>query len=116
MFSGQRKRKQQEDDNVISIDEEVEHDINEKSDEDIDVNQNNIPSGKESHFKGKPLWDEPKVLADAKTGKLWFCPHSKREYKSSYTRIHQHIFGRGPNKKSDITRCQALLKQPKGPQ
>lgn len=116
MFSGQRKRKQQEDDDVICIEEEAEQYVNQNSDEDIDGNQDEIPSRKESIFKGKPLWDEVQILGDAKTGKLWLCPHCKREFKSSYTRIHQHFFGPGPNKKSDITRCQALLKQPKGPQ
>lgn len=46
---------------------------------------------------------------------VWSCPHCKHEL-SSYTRIHQHYFGPGPNKKSNIIRCPALLKQPKGPQ
>ncbi|GMI70157.1 hypothetical protein HRI_000685000 [Hibiscus trionum] len=62
----------------------------------------------------KPLLDEVTFTMNG-TGrnpggaKRWICNHCKKSYNSSYSRIHQHFFGPGVGKKSEVARCQTLL-------
>ncbi|GMI89573.1 hypothetical protein HRI_002626600 [Hibiscus trionum] len=62
----------------------------------------------------KPLLDEVTFTTNG-TGKnprgtkRWICNHCKKSYNSSYSRIHQHFFGLGVGKKSEVARCQTLL-------
>ncbi|XP_038709524.1 uncharacterized protein LOC120004292 [Tripterygium wilfordii] len=67
-----------------------------------------------SDSKSKPLLNE--VISGAAKGKnpggskSWTCKHCMGQFTSSYTRIHHHFFGGPPGSKSQIKRCQALLK------
>ena len=70
-------------------------------------------------LKQKPLLREVTITTAAAQGKAsggskrWICNHCKKEFTSSYTRIHAHFFGPEVGKRCDIQRCPAMLKDRK---
>ena len=64
---------------------------------------------------GRPLLEEVRIIGagtskNAGGTKVWVCNHCNKQFVSSYTRMHTHLFGVQAGKKGDIQRCSGMIK------